>query len=35
MLWELVDRFLDGDRKPLVVVVFLVAALVVLVVMYE
>ena len=34
MLWELVDRFLDGDRKPLVAVVFFLAALVALLVLY-
>jgi hypothetical protein len=35
MLWWLVDTFLDGDRRPLVVVASLVAALVALVVLYE
>jgi hypothetical protein len=35
MFWWLVDSFLDGDRRPLVVILLLVAALVALVVMYE
>lgn len=34
MLWWLIDSLLDGDRKPLVAVVFLIAALVALAVMY-
>jgi hypothetical protein len=35
MVWWLVDGLLDGDRKPLVVVAVLIAALVALVVMYR
>jgi hypothetical protein len=34
MLWWLIDTFLDGDRRPLVVVASLVAVFVVLVVLY-